>query len=36
MSIETKIDLVFYWAIAQMFFTILGAVINMYNENKNK
>jgi hypothetical protein len=35
MSIETKIDLVFYWAVAQMFFTILGAIINMYKDKEN-
>lgn len=34
MSIETKIDLIFYWAAAQMFFTIIGAIINIKNGNK--
>jgi hypothetical protein len=34
MSIETKIDLVFYWTVAQMFFTILGAILNMIKNEK--
>lgn len=36
MSIETKIDLIFYWAMAQMFFTLIGAIINMNKDGKTK
>ncbi len=36
MNIEDKINLVFYWTCAQMFFTILGAILNMVKNEKNK
>jgi hypothetical protein len=36
MSIEDKINLIFYWTIAQMFFTILGAILNMIKDGKTK
>jgi len=36
MSIDEKINLIFYWTCAQMFFTILGAILNMIKDGKNK